>query len=312
MSNEPVSEMLRWWGRQSSTEESSLNSELRPILQLGVQGDLDLEPEHLQRISQKFGDPGHPPGVSPNLEKNNFEDGDHVFSPSNGLGVGHYRGLVKDKTKTIVDVEYFHAPGDTRLRQVPMDNIVGAHLSEQTRCYVERDEDWIPGRIKRYRSEGDEYEVDFLGEARSFVPASKIYVRWAKPLEDPTEMLAAKQHGTVFFRSQRLPYVRRMLLQRAASRGHTGLLSSNVDLYPHQVEIVRRVLQDPVQRYLLADEVGLGKTIEAGVILRQYLLDAGREATVIIAAPSSLKRQWRNELESKFGVGGLPGSVHIV
>lgn len=304
--------MLRWWLRQSSTEESSLNPELRRILHLGVQGALDLEAEHLQRIAQKFGDPGHPPGVRPNLEKNTFEDGDHVFAPSNGLGVGHYRGLVEDKVKTIVDVEYFHAPGDTRLRQVPMDNIVGAHLSEQTRCYVEREEDWIPGRIKRYRSEGHEYEVDFLGEARSFVPASDIYVRWAKPLEDPTEMLAAKQHGTVFFRSQRLPYVRRMLRQRAASRGHTGLLSANIDLYPHQVEIVRRVLQDPVQRYLLADEVGLGKTIEAGAILRQYLLDADQEATATIAAPSSLKQQWRNELENKFGVWGLSGSVSVV
>ncbi len=312
MSNEPVSEMLRWWLRQSSTEESSLNPQLRRILHLGVQGALDLEPKHLQRIARKFGDPEHPPGVSPDLEKNTFEDGDHVFDPSNGLGVGHYRGTVEDKAKTIVDVEYFHAPGDMRLRQVPMDNIVGTHLSEQTRCYVEGEEDWIPGRIKRYRSEGDEYEVDFLEEDRSFVPASDIYVRWAKPLEDPTEMLAAKQHGTVFFRSQRLPYVRRMLRQRAASQGYAGLLSSNVELYPHQVEIVRRILQDPVQRYLLADEVGLGKTIEAGIILRQYLLDAGREATAIIAVPSSLKHQWRSELESKFGVGSLSGSVRIV
>ena len=47
--------------------------------------------------------------------------------------------------------------------------------------------------------------------------------------------------------------------QRAISRGMTGLLSANIELYPHQVEVIRRVLEDPIQRYLLADEVGFRK-----------------------------------------------------
>src|SRR5690606_6992943 len=79
----------------------------------------------------------------------------------------------------------------------------------------------------------------------------------------------------------------------------TGLLSSRIKLYPHQVEVVRRVLHDPVQRYLLADEVGLGKTIEAGAIIRQTLLD-DREAHALVIVPPTLKSQWRVELEERF------------
>ena len=58
-----------------------------------------------------------------------------------------------------------------------------------------------------------------------------------------------------------------------------------IDLEPHQVEVVRRVLQDPVQRYLLADEVGLGKTIEAGILIRQYVLDDPDRHQVVVLVP---------------------------
>ena len=67
---------------------------------------------------------------------------------------------------------------------------------------------------------------------------------------------------------------------------------------PHQVAAVRRVLSDPIQRYLLADEVGLGKTIEAGLIIRQHLID-NPETEVLIATPSALCGQWQQELAEK-------------
>ncbi len=67
---------------------------------------------------------------------------------------------------------------------------------------------------------------------------------------------------------------------------------------PHQVAAVRRVLNDPVQRYLLADEVGLGKTIEAGLVVRQHLIDDPANRA-LIAAPVVLLEQWRTELNQK-------------
>ena len=68
----------------------------------------------------------------------------------------------------------------------------------------------------------------------------------------------------------------------SAAQGLTALLSASIDLMPHQVAAVRRVLNDPIQRYLLADEVGLGKTIEAGLIIRQHLID-NPETQVLVA-----------------------------
>ncbi|HEX8091987.1 MAG TPA: DEAD/DEAH box helicase [Blastocatellia bacterium] len=90
----------------------------------------------------------------------------------------------------------------------------------------------------------------------------------------------------------------------------TGLLSSNIILYPHQVEVTRRVLGDPVQRYLLSDEVGLGKTIEAGIVLRQYLLDEPKKRAVVLA-PKMLVEQWMYELEEKFNIFDFGKRVYI-
>src|SRR5688572_1913188 len=81
----------------------------------------------------------------------------------------------------------------------------------------------------------------------------------------------------------------------------TALLSPCVELEDYQFNVVTRVLQDPVQRYLLADEVGLGKTVEAGLVIRQYVLDS-EHASVLVVAPPSLVEQWRQELSERFGL----------
>jgi ATP-dependent helicase HepA len=73
-------------------------------------------------------------------------------------------------------------------------------------------------------------------------------------------------------------------------------------LESHQIEVVRRVLQDPVQRFLLADEVGLGKTIEAGVLIRQCAIETNWTGRIVVLAPEALTAQWRHELKQKFGL----------
>ncbi|MBF0131290.1 MAG: DEAD/DEAH box helicase family protein [Magnetococcales bacterium] len=74
-----------------------------------------------------------------------------------------------------------------------------------------------------------------------------------------------------------------------------------VDTYWYQVETVRKVLRQFRGRVLLADEVGLGKTIEAGMVLKEYLL-RGMADRVLILTPASLVGQWQEEMESKFGL----------
>lgn len=74
-----------------------------------------------------------------------------------------------------------------------------------------------------------------------------------------------------------------------------------VDHYWYQVETARKVLKQFRGRVLLADEVGLGKTIEAGMVLKEYLL-RGMAKRVLILTPPSLVGQWREEMLVKFGI----------
>jgi SNF2 family DNA or RNA helicase len=69
---------------------------------------------------------------------------------------------------------------------------------------------------------------------------------------------------------------------------------------PHQIDVATRVLRRPMAgRAILADEVGLGKTIEAGIILKELTV-RGLARRVLIVCPASLVDQWQGELESKF------------
>ncbi len=76
---------------------------------------------------------------------------------------------------------------------------------------------------------------------------------------------------------------------------------TGIEHLPHQIETVRKVLRRFRGRVLLADEVGLGKTIEAGLLLREYLL-RGLVKRVLILVPNPLVSQWHGELSSKFGL----------
>ncbi|MFH1259697.1 MAG: SNF2-related protein [Elusimicrobiota bacterium] len=74
-----------------------------------------------------------------------------------------------------------------------------------------------------------------------------------------------------------------------------------IEKYWYQVETVKKALKYFHGRVLLADEVGLGKTIEAGMLIKEYLL-RGMVKNILILVPTSLVSQWREEMIQKFGV----------
>jgi superfamily II DNA or RNA helicase len=74
-----------------------------------------------------------------------------------------------------------------------------------------------------------------------------------------------------------------------------------VEAHWYQIETVRKVLKQYRGRVLLADEVGLGKTVEAGMVLKEYIL-RGMAERVLILTPASLVGQWCDEMASKFGI----------
>jgi ATP-dependent helicase HepA len=87
-------------------------------------------------------------------------------------------------------------------------------------------------------------------------------------------------------------------LQRSAVR---GLLGSRTNLLPHQIYIANEVGRRHAPRVLLADEVGLGKTIEAGMIVQQQLL-TGRASRVLVLVPPTLLHQWLVEMLRRFNL----------
>lgn len=95
-------------------------------------------------------------------------------------------------------------------------------------------------------------------------------------------------------------------LERSYASDHVGrlaglLFDAQVEPKPHQIDAALFALQTSSSPgVILADEVGLGKTIEAGIVLCQYW--AERKRRILIVAPSSLRQQWQQELDEKFAI----------
>ncbi|MFY9179053.1 MAG: RNA polymerase-associated protein RapA, partial [Venatoribacter sp.] len=90
-------------------------------------------------------------------------------------------------------------------------------------------------------------------------------------------------------------------LSNLRSRPYYGLLGARTSLLPHQLHIALQVTQDALPRVLLADEVGLGKTIEAGMILHRLLL-LQRMSRALIIVPDALVHQWLVEMIRRFNL----------
>jgi ATP-dependent helicase HepA len=235
--------------------------------------------------------------------------GSLVRSPRNDLGVGK----VVEVSRTDALIEYFCSVKNRIRKTVPLSLLQEARLQRQTRCYLwsTSQERWIIGRVYDWDEDKLEYEIDLPDSQSLQAVESELYVRCNIPIADPIDILAVKGQETPYFHDRRLAFVQSAIEQRAVSRGMTGLISANIDLYPHQVEVVRRVLEDPIVRYLLADEPGLGKTVEAGTILRQFLLDEPNGRAVVLV-PKYLLEQWRQELENKFYLSHFADRVQLV
>lgn len=107
------------------------------------------------------------------------------------------------------------------------------------------------------------------------------------------------------FASQTAQKLNRMAQEVSLLGGFEVLLGlqsvRNVVEYPHQINTVRQVLRRFHGRALLCDEAGLGKTIEAGLVLKEYLV-RGLVRKVLILTPPALVSQWREEMSGKLGL----------
>ena len=233
-----------------------------------------------------------------------LRSGNFVRARTNDFGPGR---LVAVDDHGMATVRYFDsiADGGQPEFSIPCDQLELATIWPQSRVFF-RDQvgNWRSGRTI-YSSVGQDFFTIRTGSTDEVVKAKDVFPRWQRPLENPDSVAMAMGFESPDFADRRTPFLEHVLRQRAASRGLSAITSSVIEHHPHQLRIARRVLQDPVQRYLLADEVGLGKTIEAGIILRQLLID---DATVraVVLAPRFLIPQWQRELDEKFLLGDFP------
>jgi len=107
------------------------------------------------------------------------------------------------------------------------------------------------------------------------------------------------------YSDHQLAYFAHQLTRRAASnsmdRMAGALLDAQVDLNPHQIDAALFATSNPLSKgAILADEVGLGKTIEAGLLIAQRW--AERKRRILVITPANLRKQWHQELADKFGL----------
>jgi ATP-dependent helicase HepA len=140
----------------------------------------------------------------------------------------------------------------------------------------------------------------YAGSMGSYIGIDQVYIP-SKQLPDLSNRLL--QNLTLSSRSAvkaRTEFIQSFVRQRALAHGVESTTSSLVNLEDHQLNVAKRVLEDPLRRYVLADEVGLGKTIEAGFVVRQTMIDNNFDARICILCPEALMKQWSMELAEKF------------
>ena len=143
---------------------------------------------------------------------------------------------------------------------------------------------------------GEEYQVDvvFEKEGKRFLetfpqshlePVSDIFQRYQNGECD---------HPTDFFLKQ-------LACQLPLENSGGELSNSKTDLLPHQILLTHQITNARRRKFLIADEVGLGKTIEAGMIIKE-LLSRGEAKRILIICPAGLTVNWQNEMKDCFRI----------
>jgi ATP-dependent helicase HepA len=202
-------------------------------------------------------------------------------------------------------VRFFRDVVNSTETEVAIEQLVHGVLPNQTRVFHQQDGVSRYGRVMATKDGTTmvrTYLIHFPGASGlSEMKEDEFAVRSYLPGDDPSVVLAELAQETPFFFQQRADLLKELVRQNQLAHGLPSLLSAKVEVLQHQAEIADRILRDPTIRYLLADEVGLGKTIEAAIVLRQIRLDAPN-ARIAVVAPDALTRQWQEELEMRFGL----------
>ena len=231
--------------------------------------------------------------------------GDLVES-SNFSGIGKL--LSVENNNAIVG--FFESPlrPEARQAEYPYQSLKRAGLLDEAVVYYRNAADGMFLRCRYGGQRPNDKHLVIVRQGENIeVSANDLYCLNLAPGQSlsPSEFLAARSNDAPYFFPFREKFTSAYVEQRSACRSIAAIPSSSVEFEPHQLAVVRRILQDDVQKYLLADEVGLGKTIEACLVIREHVLENKASSNIIIAVPASLKEQWRDELKGRFHLAEL-------
>ena len=184
------------------------------------------------------------------------------------------------------------------LPQTTMPNL--SHITPGTRIRA-RGEDWMVNKVDRSPTGSRCLTVTGLGAL-----VRNRQALFLEDLEDDLEIIDPRNtipvsDASPFFRDTRLHL--EFLLRQAAppdARIHLGHLGA-MDMVPYQIDPAHLALQQPRQRILIADSVGLGKTIECGVLLSE-LIRRGRARRILVLTVKSMLTQFQKELWGRFTI----------
>lgn len=141
------------------------------------------------------------------------------------------------------------------------------------------------------------YEYDEL----KYVPETKIKASFNDAYISPIKQMASFEFQNPTWLFGRCTVSRTMKIIENSVYGFKDLAGCKIWLMPHQLKTVMRCLSDKNCRYMIADEVGLGKTIEAASILKIFMSDKYNKR-ILLVIPDALVEQWRTELAFKFHI----------
>jgi ATP-dependent helicase HepA len=170
-----------------------------------------------------------------------------------------------------------------------------------TRIYYKRGASWFKGFYESLTTPVLSLVFDDWQQGMQQVPLDQVHPFSTLSPASPLRFLAAGVLDSPDFLKKRQRFLLKYQNVAWACGPFPALAQAKIDIHAHQIENVLKVLGDQKLRYLLADEVGLGKTIEAGLIAKQLVIDGLTD--IIVLVPEALREQWKSELRLRFGLG---------
>lgn len=163
----------------------------------------------------------------------------------------------------------------------------------------EREKYKVVSCVKRENTYYDYYIENLYSKELISVPENKIIAPFTVGKVDPALQLQKYEFQNPCWIFGRSIVTKTMNILDNSIMGFKELAGCKIFLMPHQLKSIMRCLQDDTCRYMLADEVGMGKTIEAASILKVFF-SRHSDVNALIVAPKSLLEQWKTELFFKF------------